>query len=261
MVAAAEEERDLHAIALAVRDALAGSRARPRGGGDSADASRPGRRSGRRSTTWRSTSRMAQATSFTCATTPAGSRTIKPVLARFDDGLGLRLLLEHDVDARALDRDGDVIGERFEQLALVERQAARRRCGAPSTPTMPRAVLSGHVEPFAARQRLGAAVRRARRGPRPRRRPPSRCRRASTSGGCAGAHREPPAVLREDDGRRARRDRSDGARPPAAGRRGRRRRRSGARRRTARRCAPRDGARAPPGRGRAPSAGSSGSRP
>src|SRR6185436_2435208 len=43
------------------------------------------------------------------------------VLARLDDLLGLGLLLEHHVDAAALDRDGSLAGECAQKLPLVDR--------------------------------------------------------------------------------------------------------------------------------------------
>ncbi len=85
----------------------------------------------------------------------AGLEHDQAVLARLDDGLGLRLRLEHDVDAGALDRDCDLVGEGVEELALVEREAG---AGRPQPEHADHAArgFDGDVEPFAAGQRLCA---------------------------------------------------------------------------------------------------------
>ena len=134
----------------------------------------------------------------------------QPVLDRLDDRLGLRLLLEHDVDARALDRDRGLARDRLEELALVERAAALRGAARAQREHADHAArgVERHVEPVAAGQRVGAGTRRLVVLPHP--------------GGGRDLGRAELEVLR--GGSRAGR----AARRPAAGAR--------RRRRTARRC-------------------------
>ncbi len=190
---------------------------------------------------------------------PAGVEDDQSVLARFENRLGLRLLLEDDVDPGAFDGDRHLVGERVEELALVERQALGRRSEAEDAHHAAGG-FDWHVHPFAAREGLRSSARRLVVVPDPRR----RCQLGVAEYGARRRRRADPEMPRRPASARrrgTRRGRPGDARRSAGDRRARRRPRSGARTRRARRCAARGGARARPVPGRAQSADSSRSPP
>ena len=163
-----------------------------------------------------------------------------------------------DVDAHALDRDGGLPRERLDELPLLERHpVAGRAASIDSTPTAPRTVLTRHVQPLAAGERLGAAARRLIVLEHPRGGRPLGARSSVVAGWLDGAHRRAgptPGASSATPLRRSLRHVPDDdaervVEPVRAGDLARER----VERRGARLALPRG---APPGRGRAPSAGS-----
>ena len=197
VVAPAQVERQLDRLRARARDGR-GSRPPPRAAGGSAGWLVP-----RRSKRWPSASRsskprMAQATSFTCCTTPSWSTTTRPSSMLSITASSLACASSTASMRGALDRDRGLSGHGVEELALRQRENAAAVVAQQRRARRPRRARStaarGATRPRAACRCRGRPAGRART---PRWRSPRSGSGSSTSAGCdARAVSRPPSGSR-----------------------------------------------------------------